>query len=84
MTEESAARSSPDLLDGSALPGAAACGQRSRWDPKLRHTEHDPQQKLPFTPVADDAPLCSQRGSIMSRNGACYQCENCGRTSGCS
>jgi ribonucleoside-diphosphate reductase alpha chain len=52
--------------------------------PKLRPTEPDPQQKLPFAPVTGDAPLCSQRGSIMSRNGACYQCGNCGRTSGCS
>jgi ribonucleoside-diphosphate reductase alpha chain len=52
--------------------------------PKLRPTEPDPQQSLPFTPVADDAPLCSECGSIMTRNGSCYKCENCGGTSGCS
>jgi ribonucleoside-diphosphate reductase alpha chain len=52
--------------------------------PKLRPTEPDPQQRLPFTPVADDAPLCSECGSIMTRNGSCYKCENCGGTSGCS
>jgi len=51
--------------------------------PKLRPTEPDPQQKLPFAPVADDAPLCSECGSIMTRNGSCYKCENCGGTSGC-
>jgi ribonucleoside-diphosphate reductase alpha chain len=52
--------------------------------PKLRPTEPDPQPSLPFNPVADDAPLCSECGSIMTRNGSCYKCENCGGTSGCS
>ena len=31
-----------------------------------------------------DAPSCSDCGSIMIRNGACYKCPNCGSTSGCS
>jgi ribonucleoside-diphosphate reductase alpha chain len=31
-----------------------------------------------------DAPSCSDCGSIMIRNGACYKCGNCGNTSGCS
>jgi ribonucleoside-diphosphate reductase alpha chain len=31
-----------------------------------------------------DAPSCSECGSIMVRNGACYKCNNCGATSGCS
>jgi ribonucleoside-diphosphate reductase alpha chain len=31
-----------------------------------------------------DAPSCSECGSIMIRNGACYKCLNCGGTSGCS
>jgi ribonucleoside-diphosphate reductase alpha chain len=31
-----------------------------------------------------DAPACSDCGSIMVRNGACYKCLNCGSTSGCS
>jgi ribonucleoside-diphosphate reductase alpha chain len=52
--------------------------------PNLRPTEPDPQQNLPFAPVADDAPLCSECGSIMTRNGSCYKCGNCGGTSGCS
>ncbi len=32
----------------------------------------------------DDAPSCSDCGSLMTRNGSCYKCENCGGTSGCS
>ena len=31
-----------------------------------------------------DAPLCSECGHIMVRNGSCYRCFNCGATSGCS
>ncbi len=34
------------------------------------------------TPV--DGPLCVECGSIMSVNGSCYRCPNCGSTSGCS
>ena len=50
----------------------------------LRPTEPDPQQQLPFAPVTADAPLCAECGSIMTRNGSCYKCGNCGGTSGCS
>jgi ribonucleoside-diphosphate reductase alpha chain len=52
--------------------------------PAMRPTEPDPQQALPFPAVASDAPLCSECGSIMTRNGSCYKCGNCGGTSGCS
>ncbi len=54
--------------------------------PKLRPTEPEPQQKLPFTPADGmaDAPTCADCGSIMERNGSCYKCGNCGTTSGCS
>ena len=53
--------------------------------PKLRPTEPEPQQALPFDAnLIADAPLCSECGSIMTRNGSCYKCENCGGTSGCS
>jgi ribonucleoside-diphosphate reductase alpha chain len=31
-----------------------------------------------------DAPSCSVCGSIMTRNGSCYRCMECGSTSGCS
>jgi ribonucleoside-diphosphate reductase alpha chain len=52
----------------------------------LRPTEADPQQTLPFSgsPTIEDAPLCAECGSIMTRNGSCYKCGNCGGTSGCS
>ena len=50
---------------------------------KLMPTEKDPQQEL-FSPVATDAPSCAECGGMMTRNGSCYKCENCGSTSGCS
>lgn len=31
-----------------------------------------------------DGPACKECGTIMSRNGSCYKCDNCGWTSGCS
>jgi ribonucleoside-diphosphate reductase alpha chain len=31
-----------------------------------------------------DAPSCSTCGAIMTRNGSCYRCGECGSTSGCS
>jgi ribonucleoside-diphosphate reductase alpha chain len=32
----------------------------------------------------EDAPLCSNCGALMVRNGSCYKCANCRGTSGCS
>ena len=32
----------------------------------------------------EGAPTCSECGMLMIPNGACYKCENCGSTSGCS
>ena len=52
--------------------------------PVIRATEPDPQQALPFGHAMSDAPSCSECGGLMTRNGSCYKCENCGSTSGCS
>jgi ribonucleoside-diphosphate reductase alpha chain len=52
--------------------------------PALRPTETNPQESLPFAAVVTDAPLCAECGGMMTRNGSCYKCENCGGTSGCS
>jgi ribonucleoside-diphosphate reductase alpha chain len=34
--------------------------------------------------VRGDAPSCSICGMLMTANGSCYKCSNCGSTSGCS
>lgn len=69
--------------------GAKFCGPEYAMTeagetPNLRPTEPESQQALPFAPVVSDAPLCAECGGIMTRNGSCYKCENCGGTSGCS
>jgi ribonucleoside-diphosphate reductase alpha chain len=52
--------------------------------PNMTPTEPEPQQSLQFEQAFADAPLCSECGGLMTRNGSCYKCENCGSTSGCS
>jgi ribonucleoside-diphosphate reductase alpha chain len=37
-----------------------------------------------MTGIASDAPLCMTCGVKMRQSGACYVCEGCGNTSGCS
>jgi ribonucleoside-diphosphate reductase alpha chain len=37
-----------------------------------------------ITGIASDAPLCMTCGVKMRQSGACYVCEGCGSTSGCS
>jgi len=41
------------------------------------------EKSRPRTAI-DDAPSCSECGMLMTPNGSCYKCENCGSTSGCS
>jgi ribonucleoside-diphosphate reductase alpha chain len=45
--------------------------------------EAEPAGPKPHAAI-DDAPTCSECGMLMTRNGSCYKCENCGGTSGCS
>ncbi len=51
---------------------------------KLAVTDPDPQQEFTFQETPVDGPLCAECGSIMTVNGSCYRCSNCGATSGCS
>ena len=71
-------------------PGeAAAAGDIATSDPLSPPTPAAAsgrvrEQALPSPATMSDAPSCSECGSIMTRNGSCYKCENCGATSGCS
>jgi ribonucleoside-diphosphate reductase alpha chain len=69
---------------GAKFLGAEYATTEAGETPNLRPTESDPQQALPFAAAVADAPLCAECGSIMTRNGSCYKCGNCGGTSGCS
>jgi ribonucleoside-diphosphate reductase alpha chain len=52
--------------------------------PKLEVVEGGQGRPTDLILSQSDAPTCSDCGSIMIRNGACYKCHNCGATSGCS
>jgi ribonucleoside-diphosphate reductase alpha chain len=65
---------------GSATPAtvvapAVTAGSGSNWAPA---------PLLKPTNAHEGAPTCSECGMLMVPNGACYKCENCGSTSGCS
>ncbi|MFQ5479213.1 MAG: vitamin B12-dependent ribonucleotide reductase [Candidatus Binatia bacterium] len=57
--------------------GRAAGEQRAENLPTI-------ETAVDFILPQTDAPSCTDCGSIMVRNGACYKCLNCGLTSGCS
>jgi len=44
----------------------------------------DPEPAVRPRAAIDDAPYCSECGMLMTPNGSCYKCSNCGSTSGCS
>ena len=37
-----------------------------------------------YSSMMGDAPICEKCGNITIRNGACYRCDNCGHSMGCS
>jgi len=78
---------SPDYLDSDAsaaedeaTPSAAGKAQASVTVMKVA----DPEPSTRPRAAIDDAPSCSECGMLMTPNGSCYKCANCGSTSGCS
>jgi ribonucleoside-diphosphate reductase alpha chain len=74
--------SDPDLADFGTEPAASAVAAPAA-------SANKPVAAIPITSAGafinqEDAPTCSDCGSLMVRNGACYKCHNCGATSGCS
>jgi ribonucleoside-diphosphate reductase alpha chain len=62
-----------------AAAPASAMTEAMRLAPPLTN----PQSSKPRD-QHEGAPTCSECGMLMVPNGACYKCENCGSTSGCS
>jgi len=62
----------------------AVTSRQAAARPKLELLEGGQGRPTDFILSQSDAPTCSDCGSIMIRNGACYKCHNCGATSGCS
>jgi ribonucleoside-diphosphate reductase alpha chain len=68
--------------EGTVIAGTLASGNAPILAPP------PPRMNEPVSTTPRDAhegaPTCSECGMLMVPNGACYKCENCGSTSGCS
>ncbi|MGC2754173.1 MAG: hypothetical protein WCA40_17585, partial [Candidatus Acidiferrum sp.] len=74
LNGESAAATTAPVPATAAAPAAVLPFAGTNWttDPVKPRDAHE------------GAPTCSECGMLMVPNGACYKCENCGSTSGCS
>jgi ribonucleoside-diphosphate reductase alpha chain len=73
-------------LNGAAMPenvGAATAAPASVVAQALAALPISNASSKPSN-AHEGAPTCSECGMLMVPNGACYKCENCGSTSGCS
>jgi ribonucleoside-diphosphate reductase alpha chain len=84
---------SPDYLDGESTvtteqvaPASAAetAIKPSPNAPVIAARYAEPEMSTRQRATIDDAPSCSECGMLMTPNGSCYKCSNCGGTSGCS
>jgi ribonucleoside-diphosphate reductase alpha chain len=78
---------SPDYLDNDGTAAeeetggeAAAPAPAAVAAPRVA----DPETITRPRAAIEDAPYCSECGMLMTPNGSCYKCSNCGSTSGCS
>jgi len=76
---------SPDYLDIDATvesdaPAVVAATAAPTTAAKVADADFSTRQRA----TIDDAPSCSECGMLMTPNGSCYKCSNCGGTSGCS
>jgi ribonucleoside-diphosphate reductase alpha chain len=63
-----------------AMPAAAMMAM----PPAIRPADTTSNANSSPSNAHEGAPTCSECGMLMVPNGACYKCENCGSTSGCS
>jgi ribonucleoside-diphosphate reductase alpha chain len=75
-------------LNGGAHAENAAAAAPGAGLPAMNKVALDAMQAALSAPkltnAHEGAPTCSECGMLMVPNGACYKCENCGSTSGCS
>ncbi|HXO04360.1 MAG TPA: vitamin B12-dependent ribonucleotide reductase [Candidatus Sulfotelmatobacter sp.] len=81
---------SPDYLDGEVAGGdptapiATVTTEAKAPAPVTVMKVPEPEASTRPRAAIDDAPSCSECGMLMTPNGSCYKCSNCGSTSGCS
>jgi ribonucleoside-diphosphate reductase alpha chain len=72
VLDETAARAAGSVVaTGDPVPGVATKTVEAETTTRARS-------------AIEDAPYCSECGMLMTPNGSCYKCSNCGGTSGCS
>jgi ribonucleoside-diphosphate reductase alpha chain len=83
--ESGAATAAAAVAAEAVVANRAAQGRQAAASrPKLELVDGGYGKQADLILSQSDAPTCSDCGSIMIRNGACYKCNNCGSTSGCS
>jgi ribonucleoside-diphosphate reductase alpha chain len=77
-------QTSSDVMAGPSMPATAP--QPVSVAPPTANVEPQTTSRASFTArtMAASAPTCSNCGMLMTPNGSCYKCSNCGGTSGCS
>jgi ribonucleoside-diphosphate reductase alpha chain len=84
---------SPDYLDrdaavaeddASGIAAAPAAAPTAKTTGLSISKAAEPETSTRSRAAIDDAPSCSECGMLMTPNGSCYKCSNCGSTSGCS
>ena len=75
--ETQIAAAEPAPAQGSASAAKAAATSKAA---KVAEPESSARPRS----AIEDAPYCSECGMVMTPNGSCYKCANCGSTSGCS
>jgi len=73
-----------DVMAGPSMPATAP--QPAAASPVTTTEPPQTTSRASFTArtMAASAPTCSNCGMLMTPNGSCYKCSNCGGTSGCS
>jgi len=72
----------PGEQDSAHSAPLAAVAPASPSAPVTKGSEDDRASRA--RSAAEGAPYCSECGMLMTPNGSCYKCSNCGSTSGCS
>jgi ribonucleoside-diphosphate reductase alpha chain len=77
-------QTSSDVMAGPSMPATAL--QPVSVAPPASVEPQTTTSRASFTArtMAASAPTCSNCGMLMTPNGSCYKCANCGGTSGCS
>jgi ribonucleoside-diphosphate reductase alpha chain len=82
VTETLSQSAAPAAPVAPAAPAAKVQDVKIEEAPRAYNSSTELMEAI--TGVASDAPLCMTCGVKMRASGACYVCEGCGNTSGCS